>query len=128
MKRTKTFIGRFIARPFSKEGCISIFIINTFQPSSSARSADLLNAQTGINNDIQQNIHRGIVPNSSLPVLGLGGLSGLGDELAEEALPNELKQQMKKMSKKDATTKIKVRFYYFNARIYQSGESFPSLI
>ena len=88
----------------------------------------MLNAQTGINNDIQQNIHRGIVPNSSLPVLGLGGLSGLGDELAEEALPNELKQQMKKMSKKDATTKIKVRSYYFNARIYQRGESFPSLI
>jgi hypothetical protein len=72
-----------------------------------------LNAQTGTTNDVQQNIHRGILPNSSLPVLGLGGLSGLGDELAEDALPNELKQSMKKMSKKDATTKIKVRFLLF---------------
>ena len=38
----------------------------------------------------------------------MGGLSGLGDDLAEDALPNELKQTMKKMSKKDATTKLKV--------------------
>ena len=43
--------------------------------------------------------------NASLPVLGLGGV--LGDESAEDALPNEIKQTMRKMSKKDATTKLK---------------------
>ena len=82
-----------------------------------------MNAQTGIINDFQQNIQRGSLPNSSLPVLGLGGLSGLGDELAEEALPNDLKQTMKKMSKKDATTKIKVRFDCFQLNKYQRVKS-----
>ena len=40
----------------------------------------------------------------------MGGISGLGDDLAEAALPGELKQIMKKMSKKDTTTKLKVSF------------------
>ena len=43
-------------------------------------------------------------------MLGMGGISGLGDDLAEAALPGELKQTMKKMSKKDTTTKLKVSF------------------
>ena len=59
-------------------------------------------------NDVH--LQRGIVANTSLPVLGLGGISGLGDELAEDALPNEIKQTMRKMSKKDATTKLKVAY------------------
>ena len=65
----------------------------------------MLNAHIGSNDG---HIPRGIVANSSLPVLGLGGISGLGDESAEDALPNELKQTMRKMSKKDSTTKLKV--------------------
>ena len=64
-------------------------------------------AQAGPSLDVSFNIPSGHHPNSSLPVLGLGGISGLGDELAEDAIPNELKHTMKKMSKKDATTKLK---------------------
>ena len=60
------------------------------------------------NIDIQSNYQRGLLSNGSLPVLGMGGISGLGDDLAEAALPGELKQTMKKMSKKDTTTKLKV--------------------
>jgi hypothetical protein len=76
------------------------------KPSSSARSADLLNSNLTSNIDIQSNYQRGL-SNGSLPVLGMGGISGLGDDLAEAALPGELKQTMKKMSKKDTTTKLK---------------------
>ena len=43
----------------------------------------------------------------------MGGISGLGDELAEDALPNEIKQTMRKMSKKDSTTKLKVSLLVF---------------
>ena len=67
-----------------------------------------MSAQTGSSFDSNASPQRAVLLNSSLPVLGMGGLGALGDELAEDAVPNDLKQAMKKMSKKDSTTKLKV--------------------
>ena len=84
--------------PFSKEPLLAfLFKPSFFQPSSSARSAELLSTNSSTilstpNVDISSTIF---------------GLTPLTAE-EEKEIPDELKLALKKLSKKDVTTKLKV--------------------
>ena len=79
---------------------IQIYNVITFsQPSSSARSAELLTSSDGKSKNAIENV------DFSATIFGLKPFSAEEDAL----IPDELKLALKKMSKKDETTKLKVR-------------------
>ena len=75
-----------------------------FQPSSSARSAELLSTSSSAaaitNVDVSSTIF---------------GLTPLTPQ-EENLIPDELKMAVKKLSKKDVTTKLKVRPFLFQIK------------
>ena len=114
--------------PFTNEE-FSLSIHSSFvQPSSSARSAELLGGQSGFIGfgAVSAGLKNAAASSTALPAAtfagqdgagegtkvkvkaGLGGmLAGVDLESATE-IPSEVKVALKKMSKKDVTTKIKV--------------------
>ena len=98
------------------------------QPSSSARSAELLGGQSGFIGfgAVSAGLKNAAAASATLPAATFGGQDGAGEgakakvkaglggmlagvdlESATE-IPSEVKVALKKMSKKDVTTKIKV--------------------